>query len=198
MGRYSKAKMFNRKAGQQKSKADEILRTLNIQPGQIIVDIGSGGGFFTFLFSYAVGETGIVYAVDTNKDFLEYIDEQAGEKEMINIQTVLATEQSVPVPKHSVDLVFVRNVFHHLPNRIEYFATIKELLRPHAKVCIIEYSRQGSPLSFHRRCGHNVPKEIIIDEMSKAGFTVSASFDFLPVQSFTIFVDSIERADMLK
>jgi len=41
MGKYSKAKMFNRKAARRQSKADEILKTLNIQPGQIIADIGS-------------------------------------------------------------------------------------------------------------------------------------------------------------
>lgn len=179
--------MFNRKAGRKSSKADEILRTLNIQPGQIVVDLGAGGGFFSFLFSYVVGQSGTVYAVDTNKVFLEYIDIQAREKGRTNIQTVHATEQSIPLPKHSIDLVFVRNVYHHLSDRISYFAAVKELLRPQAIVTIIEYTRQGSRLSFHRRCGHNVPQEIIVDEMRRAGYIVAASFDFLPVQSFTIF-----------
>jgi arsenite methyltransferase len=187
MWKYSKAKMFNRKAGRKSSKADEILRTLNLQPGQIVVDLGAGGGFFSFLFSYVVGQSGTVYAVDTNKVFLEYIDIQAREKGRTNIQTVHATEQSIPLPKHSVDLVFMRNVYHHLSDRISYFAAVKELLRPQARVIIIEYTRQGSRLSFHRRCGHNVPQEIIVDEMRRAGYTVAASFDFLPVQSFTIF-----------
>jgi arsenite methyltransferase len=193
MGRYTKAKMFNRKAGKKKSKSDEILKALNIQPGQTIVDIGSGGGFFTFLFSYAVGENGTVYAIDTNKDFLEYINRQAREKGCTNVQTVLATEQSIPIPKHAVDLVFVRNAYHHLTNRIQYFTQIKDLLRPQARVTIIEYTHQGSRLSFHQRCGHNVPKEIIVNEMSKAGYTVSASFDTLPVQSFTIFTPTLQQ-----
>jgi arsenite methyltransferase len=187
MGSYTKAKKFNRKAGKTQSKAEEILTTLSIQPGQTIADIGSGGGFFTFLFSYAVGETGTVYAIDTNKDFLEYIKKQTQEKGRENIQSILATEQSIPLPKHAVDLVFVRNAYHHLTNRIEYFTQIKELLRPQARVAIIEYNRKGSRWSFHRRCGHNVPREIIAEEMRKAGYKVSASFDFLPVQSFTIF-----------
>jgi arsenite methyltransferase len=188
MGRFSKAKMFNRKAGRTKSKADEILGTLRIQPGEIIVDLGSGGGFFTFLFSYAVGEKGTVYAVDTNRDFLDYIEKQAWEKGRQNIQTVLATEQSISLSKHTVDLVFVRNVYHHLINRTQYFTMVKDLLRPQGRIVIIEYNRKGSRWSFHRRCGHNVPKEVIIDEMTKAGYAVSASFDFLPVQSFIIFV----------
>jgi arsenite methyltransferase len=190
MGRYSKAKMFNRKAGRKKSKADEILTRLHLQPEQTIADIGSGGGFFTFLFSYAVGGKGMVYAVDTNKDFLDYIEKQVREKERTNIQTVLATEESIPLPKHIIDLVFVRNVYHHLTNRTQYFTMVKELLRQQGRVAIIEYNRNGSRWSFHCRCGHNVPKEIIIGEMTEVGYTVSASFDFLPIQSFIIFTAS--------
>ena len=179
--------MFNRKASRKQSKAEDILKILNIQPGQTIADIGSGGGFFTFLFSHIVRDKGTVYAIDTNEDFLNYIISQAAENGLTNIKTVLATEESIPIPHHSVDLVFVRNVYHHLQNRVQYFTQVKHLLSPFARVSIIEYSRQGSVLSFHRRCGHNVPQEIIVEEMNKAGYAVSASFDFLPVQSFTIF-----------
>jgi arsenite methyltransferase len=187
MGKYSKAKMFNRKASRKQSRADEILKTLNIQPGQTIADIGSGGGFFTFLFSHLVADKGTIYAIDTNEDFLAYINRQAAENGLINIKTVLATKKSIPIPHYSVDLVFVRNVYHHLQNRVQYFMQVKQLLSPFARVSIIEYSRHGSIFSFHRRCGHNVPQEIIVEEMSKAGYTISASFDFLPIQSFTIF-----------
>jgi ubiquinone/menaquinone biosynthesis C-methylase UbiE len=187
MGKYSKAKMFNRKASWKQSRADEILKTLDIQLGQTIADIGSGGGFFTFLFSHLVGDKGTVYAIDINEEFLEYINSQASENGLTNIKTILVTERSIRDPQHSVDLVFVRNVYHHLQNRVHYFTQAKELLSTRGRIAIIEYSRHGSIFSFHRRCGHNVPQEIIVEEMNKAGYTVSASFDFLPVQSFTIF-----------
>jgi arsenite methyltransferase len=187
MGKYSKAKMFNRKASRKQSRADEILKTLNIQSGQTIADIGSGGGVFTFLFSHIVGDKGTVYAIDTNVEFLNYINSQAAENGLTNIKTVLVNEEHIPIPHHSVNLVFVRNVYHHLENRVQYFTQVKHLLAPFARVSIIEYSRQGSILSFHRRCGHNVPQDLIVEEMNKAEYMVSASFDFLPVQSFTIF-----------
>ena len=139
------------------------------------------------LFSHLIGDKGTVFAVDINEDFLEFINSQAAENNLTNIKTVLVTEESIPITHNSVDLVFVRNVYHHLQNRIQYFVQVKQLLSPSARVSIIEYSRYGSIFSFHRRCGHNVPQEIIVEEMNKAGYTVSASFDFLPVQSFTIF-----------
>jgi ubiquinone/menaquinone biosynthesis C-methylase UbiE len=147
MGRYSKARMFNRKAGRKTSKADEILKSLGIQPGQVIADIGAGGGFFSFLFSYAVGESGKVYAVDTNRDFLEYIDKQAREMKRANIEIVRATEQSVPLPEHSIDLVFIRNVYHHLTNRTGYFIKIKELLRPHESLLLNIHTKDRDSVS---------------------------------------------------
>jgi ubiquinone/menaquinone biosynthesis C-methylase UbiE len=191
MGKYSKAKMFNRKAAQEKSKPNEIIKTLEIQPGQTIADIGSGGGFFTFLFSQIVGEKGKVYAVDTNQEFLEFIDTQAIRLGLTNITTIHATEQTIPLPPNSVDLFFVRSVYHHLQNRIQYFIAAKKLLKPHGRIAIIEYTQHGSRFSFHRRSGHNIPPEVIIEEMIKAGYTVSASFDFLPVQSFTLFTPTL-------
>ncbi len=187
MGKSSKAKMFNRKAARKQSKPNEIIKALDLKPGLIIADIGSGGGFFTFLFSQIIGEKGKVYAVDTNHDFLEFIDEQAIRLGFTNITTVHTTEQVIPLPSNCVDLLFIRSVYHHLKNRSHYFSEAKKLLTRQGRIAIIEFSQQGSRFSFHRRCGHNVPKEIIIEEMSNAGYSVSASFDFLPVQSFTIF-----------
>lgn len=187
MGKYPKAKMFNKNASRKRSKADQILQALNIQLGQTIADIGSGGGFFTFLFSQLVGDKGRIYAIDTNKDFLEFINKQVTEQDLTNVTTVLATEHSISLPSDSVDLIFVRNVYHHLQDRVQYFTKVKKLLSSQGRVAIIEYSRKGSFLSFHRRSNHNVPQKIIIEEMIIAGFQVSASFDFLPVQSFTIF-----------
>lgn len=187
MGKYSKAKMFNKKVSKKRSKADQILKIMNIKPEQTIADIGSGGGFFTFLFSQLIKEKGRIYAIDINEDFLEFITKQAAEQGLTNITTVLTTDSSISLPIDSVDLIFVRNVYHHLQNRVQYFTKIKDLLSLQGRVAIIENSRKGSFLSFHRRCGHNVPREIIIEEMRDAGFQVSASFDFLPIQSFTIF-----------
>ena len=187
MGQYSKAKMFNRKAARRQSKADEILKALDIQAGQTIADLGSGGGFFTFFFAQLVGKKGTIYALDTQQDFLEFINTQATKQGLTNITTVHITGQSLLLPSHSIDLFFVRNVYHHLQERTSYFSELQHLLTTQGRIAIIEYSPQGSRISFHRRCGHNVPKEIIIEEMSNAGYEVSASFDFLPIQSFTVF-----------
>jgi arsenite methyltransferase len=182
----NKAKMFNKKASNQKSKPNQILETLALQPGQNIADIGAGGGYFSQRFADAVGKNGMVYAIDTNPEFLEFIMNTTNEKGLSNIKTVLAAEDKLILPKKSLDIIFLRNVYHHLPNRVEYFRNLKEFLKSEGKIVIIEYKR-GGPFSFQRIFGHYVLKEKIVKEMGDAGYKLKNDYDFLPKQSFTVF-----------
>ena len=87
----NKARMFNRKASDPKNKPDQILESLSLQQGQTIADIGAGGGYFSLRFANEVGSKGRVYAVDTNAEFLEFINKRADEKGLTNVKTILAT-----------------------------------------------------------------------------------------------------------
>jgi arsenite methyltransferase len=184
--RNLKAEMFNKKASDSKNKPDQILEALALQSGQTVADIGAGGGYFSLRFTDAVGRQGRVFAVDTDPEFLEFIKNNAKEKGLDNIETILTTEDELPLPRGSLDLVFMRNVTHHLPNRVDYFRKLRDVLKPKGRIAIIEY-RRGGGFSFHRMFGHFVPKEVIVAEMHKAGYQLNEEFDFLLEQSFTIF-----------
>ena len=179
--------MFNKKASKPKNKADQIMETLALRPGQIIADIGSGGGYFTYRFAKAVGDKGKVYAVDTNQEFLEFIKKQSAEQGLTNIVAQRTASEHPDLPKHTFDYVFLRNVAHHLPNRIEYFQRLKERLKPDGKIVIIEYDGRGGFLSFQRLHHHYVPQNKLLEEMKQAGYLIQKSYDFLSEQSFTIF-----------
>jgi ubiquinone/menaquinone biosynthesis C-methylase UbiE len=177
--------MFNRKASDPKNKPNQILEALALQPGQNVADIGAGGGYFSLRFAEAVGREGRVFAVDTNPDFLKFIKKSVKEKGLDNVETVLATEDKLTLPE-SVDLVFMRNVCHHVPNRVEYFTKLKEILKSDGRIAIVEY-KSARRFSFRGMFGHYVPREIIIEEMNESGYRLDKDLDFLPEQSFTIF-----------
>ncbi len=182
-----KAKMFNKKAAQSKYKANQILQTLSLKPGQTIADIGSGGGYFTFRFAQAVGETGQVHAVDTNQEFLAFVKKQATEKGLTNIVTMLTSSEHPDLPKRMFDYVFLRNVTHHLLNRVDYFQRLKDTLKSDGKLIIIEYDQRGGFFSFHKLHQHFVPQHMLLEETKQAGYTLQKSYDFLSEQSFMIF-----------
>jgi arsenite methyltransferase len=181
----TKAEMFNRKASSSKSKPYEVLKALKLRNGQTVADIGSGGGYFALRFAEIVESEGHVFAVDVNQEFLEFIKNSAKEKGLRNVETVLALKDAAPLPENSLNLIFIRNVCHHLPDRPEYFKKLKAALKPEGRIAIVEY--RGGGFSFHGLFGHYVPKETIIKEMEQAGYQLEKDLDFLPEQSFTVF-----------
>ena len=178
-------RMLNREASSARSKHEEILEKLDIQKGQAIADIGSGGGYFTLAFAEKSGKTGRVYAVDIKKKYLDFIRRRSKQAGLDNIIFVLAGEGRMNLPEAGLDLVFARNVFHHLPEPTNYFANLKKYLRPSGKVAIIEHKKKG--FGFVALFGHHTSQETIVREMEEAGYLPAASFDFLSHQTFTVF-----------
>jgi len=176
--------MLNREAASPKNKPEEIVKSLDIKDGSIIADIGSGGGYFTLKFAKEAGEKGKVYAVDTNQKSLDYIADKFKKEGLNNIEIVLAEEKALSLPE-KVDLIFLRNVFHHLPEQTEYFENIKQHLKSEGKIAIIDYNKRG--FSFTGVFGHYTPVDVLIEKMEKAGFHVLEKYDFLPDQLFIIF-----------
>ena len=139
----SRAEMYNRKAASPESKSEKILEILDLQPGQKVADIGSGGGYYALRFAQVVGNEGHVYAVDTNPDFLNYVNQEARDHGLRNITTLLVKGCVPGLPAKSLDLVFMRNVHHHISSRIEYFKELQEALKPDGQVAIIEHDGKG-------------------------------------------------------
>ncbi len=181
-----KARMFNRKAAKPDSKSDEIIRALSLKSGQCVADVGVGGGYFSLRFSREVENNGKIYGIDTNRDFLNFLKNESEKNGQNNIEIVLAEQGRFPVRDENLDLLFLRNVYHHIPDRVNYFKDMAASLKEGGKVVIIDYDGSGG-LSFHRLFGHFVPKNTILEEMKEAGFRLLEEHSFLPQQSFLIF-----------
>jgi ubiquinone/menaquinone biosynthesis C-methylase UbiE len=181
----SKAKQFNKKAASEKFKPKEIIASLNTKPGDIIADVGSGGGYYAFEFAKKTGPSGKVYALDTNQELLNYINSEIQTQGITNVQTVLTKNDDLGLAENSIDLMFLRNVYHHLPEPIKYFGRIKKYLKLHGRIAIIEYNKKRFHLFLRGR--HFTPESEIVGTMTRCGYIISNRFDFLPEQSFVIF-----------
>jgi arsenite methyltransferase len=178
-------KMLNREAVSPKNKPFEILEHLNINEGMTVGDIGSGGGFFIREFSKKVGDQGLAYAIDVNQKSLDFISDNLDREGIKNVKTIKAYPSSIDLPENSIDLFFLRNVFHHLPAQLEYFKNLKKLLKENGKIAIIDFERKK--FSFTGLLGHYTPENVLLDIMDKAGFTPLEKHEFLPNQLFIIF-----------
>lgn len=179
-------RLLNWEASSAKNKPSEIIQRLQIQEGFKVADIGSGGGFFTLEFARRAGEAGRVYAVDVRSEYLEFVKGQAEKQGLRNVAFVLARGSELDLPESSLDLAFLRNVFHHLPNPRTYFGNLKRFLKPKGIVAIIDHKKKMG-FSFVALLKHYTPNEFIVTEMEAAGYSLVESFDFLSEQTFNVF-----------
>ena len=175
------AEYFNRTARKESSKPDRVLKTLGIKPGEAVADIGSGGGYFALRFARLTGEKGIVFAVDVNPTFLKLVAKKAREAGLKNVRTVQARKDSSGLAPGSADLIFMRNVFHHLKTPTRYFRDLRPVLRPGGRIAIIDYRPKFWII------GHNSSAKKIRKTMADAGYKLRAKYHFLPDQNFAIF-----------
>jgi len=170
---------------------EAVIRSLALRPGDQVADLGAGGGYFTFRLADAVGSAGKVYAVDVDKDNLDYIARRAQEQGYTNVETILAKYDDPLLPEGGVDLIFTCDTYHHLGNRTDYFASATRYLRPGGRIAIIDLN--GSSW-FAKLFGHWTPKDTIRREMEAAGYQFNSDFDFLSRQNFQVFTLNHRRA----
>ena len=175
-------------------KPDQVIRSLAIRPGDHVADLGSGGGYFTLRLAKAVGPSGKVYAVDIDKGLNEALAKRARQEGYANVEVVLAKVNDPLLPKSGVDLIFTSNTYHHLKDRVQYFANVKKYLKPNGRVAIVEFKGEGW---IDGVSGHYTAKEEIASEMKAAGYALQKDFDFLPRQHFLIFSEIGRHDDVL-
>jgi len=161
-----------------------VIQSLQIRPGATVADLGAGSGYFTFLLAQAAGPTGKVYAVDIDNDMTELVARKAKEQGLQNVEVILAKPNDPLLPEGRIDLIFTSNTYHHIENRVSYFAALRKVLRPGGRVAVIDFDRRSW---FTGLLKHYTPSDFIKREMEQAGYRLAREFDFLDRQSFLLF-----------
>jgi predicted methyltransferase len=184
--RAAKGRMISGPGRDKWQRSDEVVAALAIRPGERIADLGAGSGYFTVHLAKATGPTGIAYAVDTDEDMLDSVEDAARLAGLANIRPVRAHPDGPNLPER-VDLAFLCNVYHHLPDQRRYFERLATQLAPGARVAVVEALPGGLAA---RLFGHVTPPDRIRDDMQAAGYQLKAAPDLLTGearQSFQVF-----------
>lgn len=102
----------------------------SLAPGEVVVDLGSGGGLDVFLAAQRVGPTGRAIGIDMTPDMIERARRGAREAGLTNVEFHLADIESLPLPDNSVDCVISNCVLNLVPNKPRAFAEIFRVLKP--------------------------------------------------------------------
>lgn len=112
----------------------------SLQPGEVVLDLGSGGGFDCFIAGPKVGPTGRVIGVDMTADMLSKarrnIDEYRTHSGLNNVEFRLGEIEHLPIADASVDVVISNCVLNLSPDKPQVWKEIARVLKPGGRVAV--------------------------------------------------------------
>ncbi len=110
------------------------LAVADLRPGEIVLDLGSGGGIDVLLSAQRVGPTGRAVGVDMTDEMLELARGNAADAGAHNVEFVKGTIESLPLDASSVDVVISNCVINLAADKSAVFAEIARVLKPGGRV----------------------------------------------------------------
>lgn len=139
----------------------------SLKPGEVVVDLGCGGGLDVFLAAAKVGPTGKAIGIDMTPEMIERAQRNAAKalqgKPLENVEFHLATIDKLPLADKSVDCVISNCVINLAPDKRKVFQEIARVLKPGGRVAVSDIALK-KPL----------PKEVIENVMAYVGCIAGA------------------------
>lgn len=163
---------------------DEVVDNLNLQPDDVVADIGAGSGYFSFRMAAKVPQ-GKVLAVDIQPEMLALIEERKAAENVTNIEGILGQIDDTRLPESTVDLVLLVDAYHEFSHPYEMLDSMVKALKPGGRIVLLEYRQEDATVPIKPL--HKMSEQQVVKEMSVFGLNWDDTLDFLPWQHMMIF-----------
>jgi predicted methyltransferase len=172
---------------------EQVIAALDLKPGDRVAEIGAGGGYWLPWLAAAVGSEGRVYAVEVDDELVAKLSERVARDDLANVFVIRGQFADPKLPDGEIDVALTSNTYHHIEDRAAYFRRLQNDLSPDGRVAHVD-ERHDVPLPIRwlQTSGHWTEPASMRAEMTEAGYRKVEAFDFLPMQSFQVFVPIAE------
>jgi len=150
-----------------------------LKPGEVVLDLGSGGGIDCFLAAHKVGPQGRVIGLDMTPEMIKLARQNAVKIGATNLEFRYGEMEDMPLPDASVDVITSNCVINLSPNKDKVFSEAYRILRPGGRLAVSDIVTYGplpevvrSSLEAWAGCVAGALDETVyLDKMRQAGFT---------------------------
>lgn len=147
---------------------DKIWEVLKPAPDCTLIDIGSGVGFLTLPFAERFPQAK-AYGADILEGMVGLLREDAVERGLGNLETILMTPNAIDLPDDSADFIVMGQLHHELDEPEPLMAECKRLLKPGGTIAIVDWADADNGKS--PPAGRRVPVATMQAQLEGAGFT---------------------------
>ena len=173
-----------------------VLRTIGIDEGLVVLDVGAGGGYYSELFSYLVGDSGNVFLQNPSQLYELFgtlrdgLNARLADNRLLNAQLLEAESTTLGLPDESIDLAFFHLIYHDhfwlYPDQIDALnEEIQRVLKPGGRLVVIDHEAAegaGASGTLTREGSIHRLEDAYVEEMlTEAGFELVESSDALRV-----------------
>ena len=138
------AEWLERDRRELEERTDLLLDALAFQPGMVVADIGAGTGYLSRRMASLVVPGGKIIALDLQPEMVNFL--QAGVKRsgLKQIEVRLGSVDDIKLPKNSIDMAVMVDVYHELAYPYEVMISIMQALKPRGRIVFVEYKAEDA------------------------------------------------------
>jgi ubiquinone/menaquinone biosynthesis C-methylase UbiE len=145
-----------------------LLEALDPRPGERVLEIGPGTGYYTFDVAARLGPGGRLEIFDIQREMLDHVMREAGRRGVANVNPTRGDAQALPLEEASIDAVVLVGVLGEIPDQDKALREIARVLKPGGRLVVgelfgdphmvtfgkLRQRAEAAGLTFERRLGN--------------------------------------------
>ena len=123
-------------------KPEEIIKNFEIRNGMVVADFGSGSGHYVLAMAKKMNDTGIVYAIDIQKNLLEAVKSKAVKRHLSNVDIIWADiegKEGTKLASGTLDFAIASNILFQINDKDALAREIFRTLKNGGRVAVIDW-----------------------------------------------------------